>query len=307
MTPDRDRADTGASAANADTTSFGSLGPGHPSPINTTRTILLLGPSGGGKTVFALQNLIAAIEAGHRGVFVSFDESPAKIRQSAASFGWNLPALEDQRRLLLHARVRPHMARAGQFAIEAVLTALTAEIRRQHIRHVVFDGLHVMLALLDSRPARLQAAFRLRDWIHEHELSTMFTYCVGFPQPCLNAGMGPEVIESIADCVVALEPGSEQEPGRRFRFVRYRCATLPPMSYSIRITNTGVELVVPPSGPAACSAPLAVASELNRSREVLSKGLRQLHWFLGAKQAELDLLIEKRSNVQVPVSDASSR
>jgi circadian clock protein KaiC len=267
--------------------------------LRTNRTVLLIGPPGSGKTVFSLQNLVAAVQAGQTGIFLSFAEAPARIRESAASFGWDVAALEEQKRLLIHARVRPHVARGGHFAIEAVLSALTTEIRASQVRHVVLDGLQVVLALLDTRLARLQAAFRLRDWIHENNLSAVLTYSLSPPGQPPSAAIGPEVIECIADCVVALSNPSADRPERRLRFVRYRCAELPAVDYPIRITSTGVEVLAPPS---AAASGLSSDPEFAEPRRILSTGLRQLHCFLEAKQTEFDLLIERRDLAGAPLA-----
>jgi len=267
---------------------------------HVNRTLMLLGPSGSGKTVLALQHLMACVEAGQRGIFLSFDEPPARIRATAAGFGWDVRSLESERRLLLHARVRPHLARAGQFAIEAVLGALGSEIKSHEVKHVVFDGLHVMLALLETRQARLQAALRLRDWVHENEVAAVFTYCVGLPNQM--QAFGPELLETVADCVVALEISSGAEQERHLRFVRYRCAPLPAVRYPIRISRSGVEVLAPEPKDAGGCSPEEELLEVRKAGRSMSRELRLLHRFLEAKQAEFDLFLETRSAQAVPPS-----
>src|SRR5690348_3445222 len=59
------------------------------------RTTLISGTAGSGKTVFAVQFLVAGIEtAGESGVFVTFEESAADIRANMRSFGWDLERWE---------------------------------------------------------------------------------------------------------------------------------------------------------------------------------------------------------------------
>jgi len=61
-------------------------------PLN--RTSLVMGSSGTGKTVFALQVLVnAARERQQPGIFVAFEEHPDQILENAAAFGWRLPEL----------------------------------------------------------------------------------------------------------------------------------------------------------------------------------------------------------------------
>ncbi|HYO78580.1 MAG TPA: ATPase domain-containing protein, partial [Thermoanaerobaculia bacterium] len=58
------------------------------------RTTLLAGGSGSGKTILALQFLVNGAQHEHEpGIFVAFEETPARIIGNAATFGWNLPDL----------------------------------------------------------------------------------------------------------------------------------------------------------------------------------------------------------------------
>ncbi|MFL5394779.1 MAG: ATPase domain-containing protein, partial [Myxococcales bacterium] len=70
------------------------------------RTTLVVGGPGAGKTVLALQSLVhAASELGEPGIFVAFEENSRQIIGNAATFGWDLPALEKQRLFFLDARL----------------------------------------------------------------------------------------------------------------------------------------------------------------------------------------------------------
>src|SRR5437868_932891 len=64
------------------------------------RTTLISGTAGSGKTVFAVQFLATGIsDANEHGVFVTFEESAADIRQNMRSFGWNLDQWEQEGKL----------------------------------------------------------------------------------------------------------------------------------------------------------------------------------------------------------------
>src|SRR2546430_16779419 len=65
-----------------------------------TRTPLLSGTAGSGKTVFAVHFLAAGIlDAEQHGVFVTFEESASDIRTNMRSFGWGRAARERVGRL----------------------------------------------------------------------------------------------------------------------------------------------------------------------------------------------------------------
>jgi hypothetical protein len=77
------------------------------------RTTLLMGGPGCGKTVLALQALVNGAQGTKEaGVFVAFEESTHQIIANAATFGWNLPALEKKKLFFLDARLSPERNRA---------------------------------------------------------------------------------------------------------------------------------------------------------------------------------------------------
>jgi hypothetical protein len=58
------------------------------------RSTLMSGTAGSGKTVMALQFLLAGVrDYGENGVFVTFEEAPADLMQNVRSFGWDLEGL----------------------------------------------------------------------------------------------------------------------------------------------------------------------------------------------------------------------
>jgi hypothetical protein len=92
------------------------------------RTTLVMGGPGCGKTVFALQSLVnGARRWKEAGLFVAFEESTRQLIANAATFGWDLPALERKKLFFLDARLSPDVVKAGRSASPP---ALVAEARR---------------------------------------------------------------------------------------------------------------------------------------------------------------------------------
>src|SRR5687767_9493262 len=76
--------------------------------LPSDRTALILGAPGAGKTVFALECLVnGARNLREPGIFVAFEESSRQIMANAATFGWDLPALEQEKLFFLDARLSP--------------------------------------------------------------------------------------------------------------------------------------------------------------------------------------------------------
>jgi KaiC/GvpD/RAD55 family RecA-like ATPase len=130
------------------------------------RTTLVMGGPGCGKTVFALQALVnGAHGTKEAGVFVAFEESTRQIVANAATFGWDLPALEKKKLFFLDARLDPEVVKAGEFDLLGMLNVLRAKAEEIHAKRIVFDGIDVLLSLLDNPVAERREVYRLRDWL----------------------------------------------------------------------------------------------------------------------------------------------
>src|SRR5450432_4003520 len=90
------------------------------------RNTLIMGGPGCGKTVFALQALVnGARKSKEAGLFVAFEESTKQIVANAATFGWDLPALEKKKLFFLDARLTPESVKAGEFDLAGMLALLS--------------------------------------------------------------------------------------------------------------------------------------------------------------------------------------
>lgn len=101
------------------------------------RTILVSGPAGCGKSTFGIQFIVSGIvEFDSPGIYCSFDESLENVRNDAASYGWDLKALEDQNLL---AMVDGYSERAGVQSGEKYVTKLEVD-----------ELLNLLIRLIDS-------------------------------------------------------------------------------------------------------------------------------------------------------------
>jgi circadian clock protein KaiC len=79
------------------------------------RTSLIVGGPGTAKTIFALQTLVHGARAlGEPAILVAFEENSRQIVANAASFGWDLPALEKDNLFFLDAQLSLDGIAAGK-------------------------------------------------------------------------------------------------------------------------------------------------------------------------------------------------
>ena len=140
------------------------------------RVSLILGGPGAGKTVFALETLVkGANQFGEPGIFVAFEESSRQIVANAATFGWDLPALERNQLFFLDARLSPTTVQAGSFDLGGMLAGLTEKVRGMKAKRIVFDGVDVLLTLLDDTASERREMHRIYEWLQAENLTGIIT------------------------------------------------------------------------------------------------------------------------------------
>jgi circadian clock protein KaiC len=144
--------------------------------LPSERTTLILGSPGAGKTVFALECLVNGARLNREpGIFVAFEESSRQILANAATFGWDLPALERDKLFFLDARLSPMVVKSGDFDLTAMLAALEVKAKEMNARRIVFDGIDVLISLLDDPAKERVELYRIQDWLHRNGLTAIIT------------------------------------------------------------------------------------------------------------------------------------
>jgi len=140
------------------------------------RTTLLVGGSGSGKTIFATQFLAhGARHCREHGIFVAFEESPARIVANMHGFGWKLPELLGRKLAFVDAQPDPDFVQSGEFDLAGMLAALSAKTAEIGAKRIVFDAMDIMLALLPDAAARRREVYRLHAWLLAHGLTGLIT------------------------------------------------------------------------------------------------------------------------------------
>jgi circadian clock protein KaiC len=205
------------------------------------RTTLVMGGPGSGKTVFALQTLVnGAHHKKQAGIFVAFEESTRQIVANAATFGWDLPALEKEKLFFLDARLSPDDVKAGEFDLVGMLALLQAKAEEIHATHIVFDGMDVLLGLLDDPAVERREIYRIRDWLTRAGLTGMITQKVGGHEGDQRYGF----LQFMVDCVVVLRHQVvDGSAFRHLRVMKYRGSGFAGDEFPITLTADGLQLI----------------------------------------------------------------
>lgn len=206
------------------------------------RTTLVVGGPGAGKTIFALQSLVnAAKELREPGIFVALEESTRQIIANAATFGWDLPALEREKLFFLDARLSPTTVKAGDFDISAMLAGLEAKAKEMKAKRIVFDGLDVLLTLLDDQTKERLEAYRLQEWLKKTGLTAVLTAKAADSEQVHAERYS--FMQFMVDAVVLLHHRLiERVSLRSLRVMKYRGSGFAEGEFPMVIAPTGIEV-----------------------------------------------------------------
>jgi circadian clock protein KaiC len=209
------------------------------------RISLLKGGPGSGKTVFALQSLVGA--ARHRnepGIFVAFEERPQQIIVNTAGFQWDLPALLKRKLFFMDANLSPDVVQSGEFDLRGMLAMLKAKKEEIGARWIVFDGIDVLLTLLQNPKSEIREIYRIRDWLADNEVdAAIFTAKIDrHGAEIANYGF----LQFMVDCVIEFE--SRLECGvalHRIQLTKYRGSAFARGEYPVSFGPGGLEIAGP--------------------------------------------------------------
>ena len=209
------------------------------------RCTLLAGGPGCGKTVLALQILVNGAKQGEPGIFVAFEEDASRIIVNAATFGWDLPDLQNKNLFFLDGKPRPDDIWAGDFDLVGLLATLKAKADQIGAKRIVFDSIDVLLSLLDNPKAERRELFRLNDWLVSNAMTGIVT--------CKNNDSGlsgldyKDFMQYMVDCVIDLTHEMDDRVAHRsLRIVKYRGSAFYSGLVTLLLAEQGAEVIAFP-------------------------------------------------------------
>ena len=205
------------------------------------RTSLLIGGPGAGKTVLALQCLVNGARH-HRapGIFVAFEESPSQIIANGNTFDWGLAGLMPKKLFIMDAHLSPTLVKAGDFDLVGMLAMLAAKKQEIGAQWIVFDGIDVLLTLLQDPAAEMRELYRLRDWLAESALTAILTAkAESRSGDTANYGF----LQFMVDCVVRLERHQEDRISvQTLQITKYRGSGFAAAEFPLSFGPSGIEV-----------------------------------------------------------------
>jgi circadian clock protein KaiC len=212
--------------------------------LPTGRTSLVLGAPGAGKTVFALECLVNGARHNREpGIFVAFEESSQQIIGNAATFGFDIPALEREQLFFLDARLSPTVVKSGEFDLEAMLAGLAAKAKQMGAKRIVFDGIDILISLLDDPVKERMELYRLQHWLQETGLTAVIT-AKSFDGDRVSSERYA-FMQFMVDAVVMLYHRMlDRVSLRGLRVLKYRGSAFAENEFPLVISASGIEVSV---------------------------------------------------------------
>jgi circadian clock protein KaiC len=237
------------------------------------RTTLLLGGSGSGKTILALQFLVNGARRDEAGIFVAFEETPGRIVGNAETFGWELPELQEKGKLyFLDAQPPADLVQSGTFDLSGMLAALGAKAEDLGAKRIVFDALDIVLALLPDAASQRREIYRLHTWLLRQELTGVITLKADRDEHG-SLGQPFGFMQFMVDCAVILNHtvvlGVSQ---RNLRVQKYRGSSFDENESPFLIGSGGFEVAVTRTHGRA---------QAEATNERVSSGVERLDTMLG--------------------------
>ena len=237
--------------------------------IPKNRPTLLLGNTGCGKTIMAMEFLVNGITMFNEpGVFMAFEEKTDELTVNVKSLGYDLDTYVANKKIYLeHVQIdRGEILETGKYDIEGLFVRLGLAINKVKARRVVLDSLDTLFYGLDYLTLRSEFK-RLFSWLKEKKVTAIITAEIG---DTFLTRHGLE--EYVSDCVIVLDNRiANQISTRRLRIVKYRGSLHGNNEYPFVIDGKGITVF-----------PLiAEALEQKISSKRISSGIRSLDDMLG--------------------------
>jgi circadian clock protein KaiC len=194
------------------------------------RSTFVVGPTGSGKTTFALQFLLEGLRRGEHCLYVSFEENPAQLDWKLRSLGADIEGLE--KKGFRHLYVSP-----VELQIDSIVTSIFRTIRRGDVRRIAVDAIGDLLSAAPDQQRLEGYLYALAQHFAAHGVSTLFLY-----EGLFGNGQGIR-LSALADNIVVLDTRLRKgQARRRIRIAKARGIDHDLDVHDMKITEKGLEV-----------------------------------------------------------------
>ncbi|OQW93865.1 MAG: circadian clock protein KaiC [Beggiatoa sp. IS2] len=142
------------------------------------RATLLVGTSGSGKTLLAVESLYrGALQFNRPGIFVTFEERPIDIVRNVKRLGWDLGTLiKEQKMLFVDVSPEPMQTKEiGKYDLSGLIAQIRYTVGRINAKLVVLDSLGSLFGQYTDETTLRYEIFRLTEVLKSMEVTSILT------------------------------------------------------------------------------------------------------------------------------------
>lgn len=210
------------------------------------RSTIVAGTAGSGKTVLAIQFLVAGIrDYNQHGVIVSFEEAPRDLMQNVRSFGWNLEEQIAAGKLgIVDAtpELEKEVVEVGSYDLSALLARIESAIRKVNAQRVILDTIGALFPQFADAHLVRRELHRIHAGLRQMGVTTLITIERSDDEGSVGR-LGVE--EFVADNVILLRNRLEHEKRRRtIEILKFRGGTHQKGEYPFTIApEDGISII----------------------------------------------------------------
>ncbi|MCB0169081.1 MAG: circadian clock protein KaiC [Anaerolineae bacterium] len=208
------------------------------------RTTLMVGSSGSGKTIFAIEFLYRGITEFNRpGVFVTFEERAPDIVQNVKSMRWHLDELVQQGQLLFvdgSPELEP-VEETGSYDLSGLIVQIKYAVEKIKAKQVVLDSIGSLFHQFSNANVIRREIFRITEVLKEMDVTAIMTAeRLEEYGPISRYG----IEEFVADNVIVLRNVLHQEKIRRtIQILKVRGSSHAQGEFPITISDSGIKIL----------------------------------------------------------------
>jgi len=214
------------------------------------RTYLFTGDAGTGKTTACMQFLMAGLQQGEKAVYVTVDERPTEILQSATSLEWDLQKHVQEKTLVI-LDASPYFSGRGVtdkgIDVSKFVTDLAGYTNKLEAVRLVIDPVTPLIVSADS-PWRVHENARMLIHLLQTNLTTTNLLTSHLPATGDHGAPTQGIEEFLAAGVMILSVGQSNERlARTLGVKKMRGTAVDPCEYPFAIVkNKGIVLLPAP-------------------------------------------------------------
>ncbi len=155
------------------------------------RCILVMGSPGSGKTTMSIQYLYNGAKRDERGLYVSLDEKPERVKENLEGFGWDLDELERDGKLFIVDGTPIRRAKVGsqqfemaqgtglirlpELTLRSLMEVIAKLVEEEDVQRVVIDPMTSLMLRYDDIGKRRKAMLAFFDMLTETGCTTLVT------------------------------------------------------------------------------------------------------------------------------------